>query len=51
MNALLTYIFKHSYYLGVKESYHLVNDTYKVAYSVWLENQSQTLADDFESKV
>lgn len=51
MNAFLTYLFKHSYYLDVKGSYNQVNDTYKMAYSVWLENQSQTLGDDFKSKV
>ena len=50
MSAFIDYIIRHSYYKEVNSTYILAKEHHKEAFSLWLQEQTQTIGDDYESK-
>lgn len=50
MSAFIDYIIRHSYYKEVNSTYILAKEHHTEAFSLWLQDQTQTIGDDYESK-
>lgn len=50
MSAFIDYIIRHSYYKEVNSTYILAKEHHTEAFSLWLQEQTQTIGDDYESK-
>lgn len=50
MSAFIDYIIRHSYYKEVNSAYILAKEHHTEAFSLWLQEQTQTIRDDYESK-
>ena len=50
MSAFIDYIIRHSYYKEVNSTYILAKEHHTDAFSLWLQEQTQTIGDDYESK-
>lgn len=50
MSAFIDYIIRHSYFKEVNSTYILAKEHHTEAFSLWSQEQSQTIGDDYESK-
>ncbi len=50
MSAFIDYFIRHSYYKEVNSTYNLAKEHHTEAFSLWLQEQTQTICDDYESK-
>ena len=50
MSAFIDYIIRHSYFKEVNSTYNLVKERHTEAFSLWLQKQTETIGDDYESK-
>lgn len=50
MSAFIDYIIRDSYYKEVNSTFILAKEHHTEAFSLWLQEQTQTIGDDYESK-
>ena len=50
MSAFIDYIIRHSYFKEVNSTYNLAKERHTEAFSLWLQEQTETIGDDYESK-
>ena len=51
MSAIIDYIIRHKQYKEVNSTYFYAKEHYSKAFNLWLQEQSETLGDDYESRI
>lgn len=50
MSAFIDYIIRHSYFKEVNSTYNIAKERHTEAFSLWLQEQTETIGDDYVSK-